>query len=248
MTRQLLSEQCRVTRLPAVRRPKVSIILHAGSAVPTARSITAIAPALAELQAEVVLVDRGRDPLTSLLPSLLRNLRCIYDRTAIKPCDAGIIGVGEARGDLLIFLDCDAVPPSAAAVIDVATSVAGAPRFAVGQRLLAPLRNLGMANIADDVTIRGGAAPLGLRMCVHRDLFMALGQFDTNLMDAPGLECADLFLKAMLTGARTEIWREPIRNSAFQPAALRSDAPVDTKRMLQALAAFRTRWQGAVHG
>jgi hypothetical protein len=245
--RRTLAEQCGAARLPACRRPRVSVILQAGAAEPTARAISHIAPAAAELQAEIVLVDSGCDPLTSLLPSLLRNLRCIFDRTAATPCGAGNLGAAEARGDLLIYLDCGSGQLSAAALIELATFVACQSRLVIGARLLAPLRRLGMAGIANATTILGGTVPLGLRLCVRRDLFTALGQFDTDLTDAPGLECADLFLKAMVMGASTDIWREPARAMPVGQPAQRTDTPVDRKRMLHALAAFRTRWQGMIH-
>jgi hypothetical protein len=245
--RRRLADRLGGLRLPAYAHPAVSIILQAGSVEATARTIVRLAPALSELRAEVVLLDNGHNPMTSLLPSLLRNLRTVFDREIGTPCDAGNLGAAEARGDLLVFLDCGAVPPSAAALVEVARTVNNAPGLVIGQRLLDPMRQLGIAGTADRHKVCQGSGPLGLRVCLPRDLFMTLGQFDASVAEAPGLECADLLLKAELLGVRADIWREPPRALPTPTEGWRQHADIDAKRMLRALATFRTRWCGELH-
>jgi hypothetical protein len=244
--RQRLAEHCHGTRLPAVAHPRTSIVFQARSAAATASSIARIAPALAELQAEVVIVDNGHDPLCSLLPSLLRNLRTVFDRDAVSSSETGNLGAAQARGDLLVFLDCGAVPASAAALVELVATADAEPGLVMGQRRLDPLHQLDLAEIAGAQRSRVGGAPLGLNLCLRHELFMDLGQFEPGLADAPGLECADLFLKAALLGTPTTIWRDPPRALTVQPEAWEADQDVDASRMLHALAAFRTRWRGEV--
>ena len=137
----------------------------------TLRGLRALAPALATIEAEILLIDDAADPATALLPALVANL--VYLR-ADGP-DGVARGVAQAaraaRGTTVALLEPAAREPSATALLALARHAAAAPQTVL----------LGPAALAacTRVNVPGGTLPdilgparLGLRVALARDLLV----------------------------------------------------------------------------
>lgn len=236
--RRRLVDQFGSIHLPSFARPKVSVVVHGETIEHTLRTIIGLAPSVDEISAEILVVHDGTDSRLSLLPSLVRNVRSLFDRHAVTPAQACNLGAEHARGALLVFLDTGMALPSAASLAELAGMNAGSKQIIIGGHHVSAMPRLPTADATK--RLRG---PLELRVCLERSLFITLGQFDTG-MEPAGLECVDLCLKAEMSGVAAAIWHEPPR--AWSPRIAdrlpgRLQA-MDAARRLRALTAFRNRW------
>jgi hypothetical protein len=218
--------------LPEVATPRFSIVLAADTAASAYRRAAALAPALAAVAAELILVDPGHDASAALLPGRLRNLRYLRAAPDADPCAAAL---PHARGEHLLLLDRYPAEPSAAGLLAFArVATASSPALWLGADLSDTLAQLhAPARVAASLPGR-----LGLRLCVPRALLAELGPPDAPLIDGAGLEWADLAFKARLLGIAVHGVSEP------QPADP-ADAlpPVPRPATLhRARAAFHRRW------
>lgn len=92
-----------VTALPFFAYPHYSVILPAETdASETIQIISAVAPALDPVNAELLVLDTGADPRTALLPSIFTNLR--YFAIHGEPTALQEQAALAARGEVLVFL------------------------------------------------------------------------------------------------------------------------------------------------
>jgi hypothetical protein len=234
--RRMLRDRGSRLQVPAVSRPDVSLLLTPLSAGRAMDMIAGLAPALAGLRAEIVVVDTGADPLTSLLPASVRHLRYV----STQGDDPDTLAAETARGRLLVFLDDTGTPPSAAALLD-ACAAAGDDTVLAGRRCEELLQRYG--GVAPDTYARHAlSGVLGLRLALSRTLLTALGPVDPILAAVAGLPAADLVLKADLLSMRVVVVAEPVRPTvAAQPRQA-----AEPLLVAQAVLAFRERWGAAV--
>jgi hypothetical protein len=225
--------------LPRCSRPAISIVLPAAPDVQaTLCRLRALAPALAAVPAEILLVDDATDPATALLPALVPNL--VYVRAGSSDQVAGSLAeaTGLARGATVAVLEPTPKVPSATALLALAGHAAAAPQMV----LLGPATRAACARV--DAPGRAGAdvlapARLGLRIALARDLLVRAGGLEPAMVDGAALESVDLWLRCRLLGATGLAWREPARSPGDEPP--RREHP---RASLLALAAFRQRWRG----
>lgn len=222
--------------LPRLGRPTVSLILPSGpDALATLGRLRALAPALREAAAEIVLLDDAADPATALLPALAPNL--VYLRADGPDAVArGLAGaMGSARGTLVALLEAGPPHPSATVLLDLArhrgrTVLLGAATLAACARVAAPGRS---------PPDHAAPARLGLRIALSRDLLTRAGGLEPAMVDGAALESVDLWLRCRLLGADALAWHEPAG-----PADEAAPQHPHPRQALQALAAFRHRWSG----
>jgi len=223
--------------LPLIGRPALSLVMPAWPDAPAAlRRLAALAPALAEAEAEVLLIDDGTDPATALVPALVPNLAYLRAGSPDRVADSLAEAARMARGAVVAVLEAQPRQPSASALLALARSTAGAPRTVLlGATALAACRRVDVL----DADPPDCAAPgrLGLRIALARDLLVRAGGLEAAMVDGAALESADLWLRCQLLGADGLAWREP----AASPGEL-APRRVHTPTALNALAAFRHRW------
>lgn len=230
--------------LTPVASPALSIVIWAADADRAAQTIRAVAPVIGSRRGEIVVVDGGSDPRSSLLPSLVRNLRYAFDRQASTAGTAGNLASEIARGELLVFLDDRAVSVSTAALAELADVMMPRGGLTVGRDALELIGQFGCT--APQASVRRLTATVGLRAALPRSLFQELGQFYPDIAGAPGLDCADLALKADMMGLAVTVTEEPARPGINGPA---HRADIDAAGIARAAVAFRQRWSvGPVRG
>jgi hypothetical protein len=236
-----LREVCPGLVVPKVAEPVASIIIRADDAASCAEAIFAIAPAMAALQGEIIVLDAGKDPSATLLPSHLINIHYIFDKNAGAAAAAGNLAAAAARGRILVFLDDTGRRPSVPALMQLVAACRCAPRLLLGAPYADLLARIAPAAIAAE---RHAISSLGLRLCMPRQAFLELGQFDFHGADTVGIECADMALKADMAGFPRENWREPPRPGPLQPGRRTSAIPSDEDRTvsIEALVSFHARW------
>ncbi len=227
--------------LPRSARPAISIVLPSGpDGHATLRVLRALAPALAAIEAEILLADDTADPATALLPALVPNL--VYLRAGGPDAVAQGIAdaAGAARGATIALFEPAAQVPSATALLALAQAAAAAPQTVLlGPAALAACARVNAIGPAwPDVL---APAPLGLRIALARDLLVRAGGLEPAMADGAALESAELWLRCRLLGASARAWREPARSAG--EAVPRGRRP---RAALLALAAFRHRWPGGV--
>lgn len=220
--------------LPRVGRPALSVLLPPGDDAAVAlRRIRALAPALGETEAELLLLDDGTDPASALLPALVPNL--VYLRATAPGDSAHLLtdAAHEARGAVVAVLEPQPAEPPAASLLALARQMRSSPRTVLlGAATLAACARAGLL----DHEPAECPAPfrLGLRIALARDLLAAAGGLDGAMEDGAALESADLWLRCRMLGAVAVYWREP-QASPGPVARQREGSP-------QALAAFHRRW------
>jgi hypothetical protein len=227
--------------LPLPDAPALSLVLQVGADAAAALGhLHALAPALREIGAEVVVVDDGTDPLGALLPALAANI--VYLRAPAPRTGARTVAeaVQVARGRTVALLEPE--PGSATALVAIAECTAAAPRAVVlGPSTMAAAARVGFLDRLPPA--RRAPARLGLMLALDRDLLREAGGLDPAMSDGAGLDCADLWLRCRLLGARALGWTEPPR---APPPGRRPPAHGDIthpQAAHRALTAFRDRWR-----
>jgi len=223
--------------LPLIGAPAFSLVMPAGrDATATLRRIAALAPALTEAKAEIVLIDDGADPATALLPALAPNLVYLRAGSPDQVADTLAEAARTARGTVVAVLDAEPREPSATAVLALAQATAAAPRTVVlGATALAACRRVDALDAPPPPCPAPGR--LGLRIALARDLLVRAGGIEPAMVDGAALESAELWLRCRLLGADARAWREPAGSPGEAPAPR-----VPQQTALRALAAFRHRW------
>ncbi len=192
--------------LPRVADPLLTLLLVAGRAAGTLDRIAALAPALADAAAEILLADTGADPATALLPAAVPRLRYLRDRAAGCPAAVLRLAAAAARGRVLVLLDATPAAPSAAALLALARAVAAAPEvllLATGVAAAAP-----PAPPPLPTRLRLPAA-IGVLLGGERRLWQALGAGAPVRPGGTLAACADLALRARLLGHPWQLVQEP---------------------------------------
>lgn len=205
--------------LPEVTAPVISLVLPATGAAGSVDRIAALAPALAEARAELLLLDAGDDPRVALLPVALRHLRLLSNGAAGGVSGAMALAVAAARGQWVVLLGESPALPSAAALLALARalSVSG-PDLLLGAAAAA---------VAGGIAARSGGATLclparlGVVVGGRRDLCRALGPPAPR---DPILAAADIALRARLLGRAWHIIQEPAARGGAVPATAPDDA------------------------
>lgn len=243
--RARLADRLAPVTLPANRAPAVSVIARTSSATHAADLVRGLAPIMDAIDAELVMVDDGGDPLARLLPTLVRNLRYVLDPTATTVTEAGNIAGDMARGRYLVVLDDIGAPPSAAALETLCDHLRTSDAACFSAWCHGLLARFGIPSPPPPP--QGGPAgaalpaPLGARLALPRAAWRDLGTFDPDVAGLDGLETADLLLKADLLGLPCHILTEPPR-SAGANVMTRDPPLVETARIASALITFRHRW------
>jgi hypothetical protein len=234
-----LREVCPSLVVPKVAEPVASVIMRADDAASCAEAIFAIAPAMAALQGEIIVLDAGKDPWATLLPSHLINIHYIFDKNAGAAAAAANLAAAAARGRILVFLDDTGRRASVPALMQLVSACHCAARLFLGAPYADLLARIAPPTIAAE---HHAISSLGLRLCMPRQAFFELGQFDFHGANTVGIECADMALKADLAGFPRENWREPPQPGPLQrrPSAIPPDA--DRTAFIEALVSFHARW------
>jgi hypothetical protein len=182
----------------------VSVVVAARNAARTIGPCVASARAQGAVVGEVIVVDDGSDDETSALATVA-GAAVTRLETSGGPSRARNAGAARATGDVLAFLDADAVarPGWAAALLDAlaggAAVVAGQiePPAAPGRS--AVVRFAAERRPAPDTSGKNGFLPCGMtaNLAVRADVFRDLGGLDERLA---AREDADFCFRAQLAG------------------------------------------------
>jgi len=189
----------RAPRLALGGEPWLTVMVPAAAAVDrTLDRLTALQTLCDKTSVEIVLVDDGTDPATTLLPPLLPGLRYVRDRRGLTGSVLNLVAA-EARGDVLCFLDQEppADPwgwPQLGARPDAVH--VGAPVAALLSRAAAHLRPA--------LRSRG---PHSVALHLSRALLREAGGFDSALQGPHAY--ADVALKCSVLGAPVIGWVDP---------------------------------------
>lgn len=242
-----LRRRCGALLLPRPGAPALSLVLPVGADAAVALGhLHALAPALHEIGAEVVVVDDGTDPLGALLPALAANI--VYLRAPAPRTGAGTLAEAmlAARGRTVALLEPGPEPPSAAALASLGACAAAAARTVVlGPAAVAAAARVGFLDRRP--AAHRAPARLGLMLALDRDLLREAGGLDPAMRDGAGLECAELWLRCRLLGAPALAWTDPPRPPApdGRPAAGGGET-THPQAALRALTAFHDRWRHPV--
>jgi hypothetical protein len=223
-------------RLPILGAPSVCVVVRAAEAARTWRDIAALAPALAAMGGELLLVDDGADPRTALLTTLIDNLA--ITRTGPGFAAAANAAWRDARGRTLVFTTAESamtVPPMLA---DTLTANAGC--VLIGEAVRAAAEQCGVLHLLNPRTLPVAAAAAGLLLAIPRALVHESGGFDPGLNADEALCALDLALKAAMLGHRVAAAPRPPRPSTPLRGAASPLAPHEP-----ATALFRARWPGS---
>jgi hypothetical protein len=195
--------------LPHVAAPRLSLVLDGGNdAAATRGMIAAAAGVIGELRAELILIDRGGDPETALLPSRIPNLRYFYDdRSGFGP--RRNMAAEFCRGRTILFLRntgrrFDLGLAAFAQLLTAQVPIAAAAPVAAMARRLAPA-------IRDWLTWSTPLPYLGLDVAVDRELFAACGGFDELAPEDRESGMATFLLRAIAAadGGQALVANEP---------------------------------------
>jgi hypothetical protein len=196
--------------------------------------LAALAPALAEAKAEILLAIAGTGRHAFLLPPAPANVRYLRG-----PCwhDPGTVlthAAKSARGRWLVLFDAGRRAPSAAALLALCRELdEAAPATLIGARIVQALGSV--AQPIPDTEPLALPAPLGFLIGADRDLWPSLGPGDpAAAFDVP-LACAEFAMRARLLGRPWRIVQEP----RAEPALPKSPASAIAGR---AAARLHQRW------
>jgi hypothetical protein len=225
---EALRPAARAVALSLAARPAVSVVLPGtGGAAVALHAMAALAPALHDLQAELVLADDAADdPRLALLPALVAHLCYARADGAAAALNAA---AAAARGATLVFLTGTGL--SHASLPECVARHAGAP----GAVLLGPGATAGwMRRAPPGATAAMLPGDPGLLACLSAGLFAATGGFDAAMDSDPDVMAVDLALKAAMLGAPAVLLQSP-----WRPGGRAMPAP---EASLRARAALRARW------
>jgi hypothetical protein len=222
-------------RLPIVARPAVTLLLHAPTAAAHRQAVASLAPDLAGLSAEILLLDDGADPLTALLPLVIANLALARPGAPAAPAAPAWAA---ARAPLLAWLDAASVPPHPrlGAMLEAA-----ARRVVVGPHVAAAAADLGLLDLLAPRWLPPDVGAGCLLLAIERKLAEAAGGPDPALAGSAALAALDLALKARMLGRRVEA--APIV-PGVAANGVRPAAPPAQRAAAQARALLRRRWGG----
>jgi hypothetical protein len=231
--------------LPILAAPAVTLVLPAYDDVErTWALLAALAPHMAVMGADIVLVDDGSDPHTALLPTLIPNLTLV--RATGGFAAAGNAACPAARGGMIALLDLgDTSPRLFAAGLQAALGTA-AGEVMLGERTLDAAMGLGVLErlapeeLADRTA--GGimdpdepaAQDPALLLRIPRDLYREAGGLDPMLSGDESLCALDLALRAGLLGHRV------VAAAATWPRRRSSGRPIAEHLAVR----FAARWHG----
>ncbi len=220
-------------------RPSATILLLAASDVhETITALRAIAAGMAELDADIVLVDDGQDARTSLIQGVVRGL------VVVPPVGVSLAGTVNAAADVAASANLMVVRAEPAMCSPTALAQLGGAgldnMILVGEPVHDSLHRWGMANTDDGPQtptqlILG--APLALVLALPRQMWRDAGGLDSAFDDGGELLWADLCLRARLLGARVRRVRLPAQFATFG-----SPLMSDPAAAWMAATRFRARW------
>jgi hypothetical protein len=206
--------------VPFVAAPRLTLVLCAGAAADTRACIAALAPALGDAAADLLLLDPADDPRLALLAARVRNLGYVRDVAAAEPAAALDLAAAYGRGEILVLLGARPPCPSAAALLALAHALSNpAPAVAVGTAARALARSVGLPSLGPTVTL---PAVLGVLFACTRTAWRQIGTVAAPIA-GEAAACLDLALRARLLGLPVVEFAEPLPaecRDVAAPAAL----------------------------
>jgi hypothetical protein len=197
--------------------PAVSIILPSAETFEeTLDAVLALASLLAEIEAEILLVDDGRDPRLTLIQGVVCGLRYLREPGANQAQTANL-GALLARGSLLLFLG-----PQPGSSMECLAPLLSNGRAAVhvGLEIMERAVHAGAAWAMGDRRLgRGGP----IRLCVSKAVFQEAAGLDEAIEDGSGLSWLDFLMKVHLLGLPVTFWDTPWKEAVDHDAFLRSE-------------------------
>ncbi len=219
-------ESIAAVRLPYIAAPALSLIVcPQADAQATAEACSALAPVLAALAAELILVDDGACPQSALLPTRIDNLK--YLRTPGVGLGGAAMNAAArvARAERLVFVE--SMTPCAALFAEL-HGLLGAGGVAAGETVGGICQGLTPSiAMSEQVSPEAGT----LRFSLTRTHWRLLGGFDEAFSADARLAAADMAHRACLMGQAVTVLRLPGYRliAAFDPSSAE-------------LALFQRRW------
>ncbi len=216
--------------VPVVRAPLYSIVaVPSDDAGATLARIKRAAPALAQSEAELLLIDSGHDPAMALLPGAVAGLRYFNGRGQGAGATLNRVAA-QAQGatTLLLELGDTDIGPGLAGFAETGSICIGAGMADAARRF--------QPDLAAAIAVKHAPAWLGLQLALPRGILEKLGGFDPAINDSAGLCVLDFVLRALRDGHSVVEWRDPARPHAPEPG-------MALNATRQAWRAFAANWR-----
>jgi glycosyltransferase involved in cell wall biosynthesis len=211
--------------------PLVSIV------IPAYNAETQLARSLASVLAqdytpfEVIVVDDGSTDATAAVAARFPAVRCLRQANA-GPSAARNRGAGEARGELIAFVDADDEVPPTKLGTQVGYLLANPEVSCVLGRQDVELEGAGAPSwIAHDAVFGDFAGVPLMSLVTYRQTFLELGGFDTSLRIA---EDRDLLVRMRENGVQIAVVPEVVLHRRFHGANLTFERP-ETHPLMRSL-------------